>query len=223
MRREDGFTVVETLVVAILVVAVAFIAYGFIDSTTTTTARTNRNVQAEKDAHLALRVITQDIRAANPISATHPSAASPSSTTCDAGSFPSAYSTCLRFVMVSSTSGSFCIDPEVGRVGAPYSRITYGLKNGAVLQDRTDYSATCSVVRSYTGRSIVERVVNATTSPPTPLFTYYTEAGQPITSLTTSNVVNAGAVEVALALSYQNTGGAQELLFKSTASLRNNR
>lgn len=214
MRREDGFTVAELAVVVMLLAIVTLITFSFLDSTTATTARATRNAQAEMDAQIALRTMTEDIRSANPISGTYPSGG-----TCPAGgSFPSGYASCLRFTIVATTSSAYCIDPEVGRIPAPYSRITYGLAGGVVRQDRTDYSATCGVVRSYTGRPVIRNVVNPASQP---LFTYYKDKGALISPLNSFDVTSADQIKTTLVLRYQQ--GAPTLELTSVAAPRNTR
>lgn len=222
MKNEDGFTLIEVLVTGAVMVLVAFATLQFFDSTTNLSTRTNRNIEAEKDAEIALKSMTQDIRGANPISATYPTTSS-----CAAGlsfSTGSGYPNCLRFVVThSANANQFCIDAEVGRVAAPYTRHTYGLVGQSVLHDRTEYNADCSVdtARSATGLVVITSVVNASQPGAPPLFRYYNRQGAQITTTTATNVVNAATVHVDLVIQYRET--APLLKLTSVASLRNNR
>lgn len=215
MRRstslEHGFTIVELAVTVLILGIVVTVLFGFLDSTTSVTARTTRNVSAEQAGQIALRTVSQDVRAGNPITATYP--ASP--TSCPAGgSYPAAYGNCLRVVVVrSDATGPSCTGPDGLSVQSPYSLITYALVSGQVLQDRSDYSATCTVVSSYSGRTILDGVVNSAS---TPMFTFLDRAG-----VATSSVTNVSSVKVALDVRYQQN--APDLQLSSVVALRNYR
>ncbi|MGH9151799.1 MAG: PulJ/GspJ family protein [Acidimicrobiales bacterium] len=208
---EEGFTIVELAVTVLLLGIVVAVLFAFLDSTTSVTAKATRNVEAEQAGQLALRTISQDVRSANPVVATYP----PAPTSCAAGgSFPAAYATCLPVVMVrSDVTGPTCTGPDGFLVQAPYSRITYALAGGRVLQDRTDYSSTCAVTRSYTGRVIIDQVVNGAGSP---LFTLLDRSGN-----VTAAATNAASVRIALEVRYHPRAGVLDLA--STVALRNYR
>lgn len=208
---EEGFTVVELAVTVLVLGIVVAVLFGFLDSTTSVTARATRNVDAEQAGQLALRTISQDVRSANPVVSTYPAAP----TSCPAGgTFPAAYATCLPVVVVrSDVTGPACTGPDGLLVQAPYSRITYALAGGRVLQDRTDYSSTCTVTRSYTGRVIIDQVVNGAGSP---LFTLFDRSGSVTTSAT-----NAASVRIALEVRYHPRADVLELA--SAVALRNYR
>lgn len=210
-RTEQGFTIVELAVTVLVLGVVVAVLLGFLDSTTSVTARSTRNVEAEQAGQLALRTISQDVRGANPIAATYPT----TPTSCAAGgTYPASYGNCLRFVVVrSDVAGPSCTGPDGLLVQAPYSRITYTLVGERVLQDRTDYSSSCSVTRSYTGRRIIEDVVNGAGSP---LFTLLDRAGN-----VTTAAANAASVRISLDVRYQE--GAPLLRLASTVALRNYR
>lgn len=226
MKNEEGVTVVELLVTVILVLAVSFITFGFFDSVTSVSSRASRNVITESGAQIVLREMTQEIRGANPVSATYPTTGSCPPTVSFALPPPpppsataTGYLNCLRFALVRSLNGSnFCINPEVGRVAAPYSMITYGLKAGVLYKDRTDYNASCGVVSTGAGRQILTGLANASTSPVTPLFTYFDGSGTQIAD--NQSVAAAGSVKISLIVPYQTN--APNLVLTSVASLRNN-
>lgn len=210
-RPEEGFTLLELVVTVLILGVVVAVLYSFLDNTTWVAAKTTRNVEAEQAGQLALRTVSQDVRSANPIASTYPTAP----TSCPAGgAYPAAYGTCLRVVVVrSDVTGPTCTGPDGLLVQAPYSRITYALSGGRVLQDRTDYSSSCVVTRSYTGRVIIDDLVNSAGQP---LFTLLDRAGN-----TTTDVNNAASVRVGLHVRYQQ--GAPVLALASTVALRNYR
>ncbi len=220
MKNEDsGFTLVELLVTVVLISVVSIITLGFMDSVTSVSSKASRHVISESEAQVVLREMTQEIRGANPVSAIYPSGG-----TCPTGTgFPPAtaggtgYLKCLRFMLVHSTAvTTFCNNPEVGRLPAPYSIISYGLVNGTLYKHRTDYSATCvATVGATPGRAVLTGLTNGSTKP---LFTYYDRTGVKIAD--TETVVNAGSVKVTLMVPYDRSAPSLELT--SVASFRNN-
>lgn len=220
MKNEQGVTVVELLVTVILVMAVAFISFGFFDNVTSLSARASRNVITESSAQIVLREMTQEIRAANPISTAYPNSGScpPSPATYPTASTPATgYLNCLRFAVVHSrTSANFCIDPVVGRVPRPYSIITYGLRGGILFKDRADYDTSCTTpASSGTKRQILTGLANSGSEP---LFTYFDGSGTKIAD--NASVVAAGSVKITLIVPYQKN--APNLVLTSVASFRNN-
>jgi type II secretory pathway pseudopilin PulG len=67
-RDQAGMTLVELVVVIAISLLVGGILLGFLDNTTSVVGRATGDIQAENDARLALRTMTQDIRAARPSS-----------------------------------------------------------------------------------------------------------------------------------------------------------
>ena len=220
MRSEDdGFTLVELLVTVVLISVVSIITLGFMDSVTSVSGKASRHVISESEAQVVLREMTQEIRSANPISAIYPTGG-----TCPTGTgFPpvtaagTGYRNCIRFLSVRSTAVStFCNDPEVGRVPAPYSVISYGLVSGTLYKHRTDYSATCvATTGSAPGRVLLRGLTNGASKP---LFAYFDGTGVKIPDAET--VVNAGSVKVTLMVPYDPSASSLELT--SVASFRNN-
>ena len=200
-RRDDGFTVTELMITLMLMTIVSVLLLNFLIGTTNITAMADRDTAAESDAQLAIRVMSQDIRAANPIL-----------DACGAG-----YANCLQFDMPRPTdTHADCV-----------SRITYRLASDAVVQDRTDTN--CATNEGWTSRKIVD-VVNATQSPAVALFSYLDRLDRPI-SLTQACasdpasspcVKQARTVRIALVKTYvgQQT---RPLKFNASVSLRNNR
>jgi Tfp pilus assembly protein PilW len=191
---EDGVTLVELLVTMAITLVVSGMILGFLQTTTAVVARTSNDVQAENDARLALRTMTQDIRAASPSSIGFASATS--------GACPAAptANTCLAFTILRGTAA------------APTCRstVTYGLLADRVQQTRSD--ANCPTNLNIS-RSLIGNVANGST----PLFTYYDALGSPLTT----GQATAKTVKVTLVVTY--TGGQQPLTLTSTLALRNAR
>lgn len=200
-RGEEGFTLVELLITLLLMTIASVIILNFMINTTAVTARTDANVQAESDVQLAMRVLSQDIRAANPI----------------LGSCGTGYASCLRIRVPRPTAAApNCI-----------STIKYELAAGKVRQDRAD--AGCTTNRSWTARPVLE-VSNATVSPALSLFSYTDRLNRVISPTQTCSadpaqppcVVQAKTVKISLAVAYKGQVGGP-LRFQSSVALRNNR
>jgi type II secretory pathway component PulJ len=202
-RRTDdeGFTVVELMITVALMTVATGILLGFLMSTTSLTASTDHDAQAERDAQLALRVITEDVRAANPILAS-----------CGTG-----YANCLSFKVARPSAAK----PDCA------STFTYKLAAGVVAQDRADTD--CATNRSWTSRPIIQ-VVNATLPTPMPVFTYADRLDRPITLTQVcstdpsqpSCVMQARTVRITFATKYAGQKSAP-LRFQAAIALRNNR
>lgn len=210
MLRDEpdaGFSVIEMLVVLLIMTVAGLITLNFLDNTTTVTARAGRHVQAEEDARFALRTLTQELRGANPLVGTYP-AGSPS---CPAtGTFPASYASCIAFeVKRTQVSGQSC----------PKSRLVYGVRtDGFLREDRTDYDASCTPTRSYTGRQLLSGVQSGSAS----LFTFYDIDGNALSGTDPlDSYLKAGSVKVGLSVRYQQD--APRLQLSSIVSLRNNR
>jgi prepilin-type N-terminal cleavage/methylation domain-containing protein len=193
-RGEDGMTLVELLVVMSVMALVSAILLNLLDDTTSLVARASADVQAENDSRLALRTMTQDIRAASPSSIAFTGSTSGA---CPTSPTPA---TCLRFTILRSTQAN----PNCQSV------ITYGLQTDWVQRTRSDTNCASNVTVS---RNLITNVANGSA----PLFTYYGADGATLTSSQTA----AHAIKVTLKVSYQ--GGQQAITLTSTLSLRNAR
>lgn len=198
---ESGFTVPELAVVMLVFGLVSIMILNFFDQSVKITNSATENVQAERDAQLALRRMTQDIRAAKPIG-----------NKCATGD----YDTCLQFKIPRPTHDK----PDCT------TAVTYRLASGRIVQDLKDDAATCPTSRSWTGRD----VVRARNTSAQPVFEYFDRVGRPITiTATCTSAENdpacpkeARSVRVRLLVDFfGQTGGALDL--SSIASLRNNR
>lgn len=213
MRRTDqrGMTVVELAVGVMLVGIVGAVLLSFLDSTTSVTARATSHVQAERDGQLAMRTMSQDVRGANPIISTYPTAP----TSCpSSGSYPGSYPTCLRVVVVHATAaGATCTGPGGFVVQAPFSAVTYAKVGSQVLRDKVDYSSTCTVTAATRGRVVMEDLDTASS---TPLFTMLDRTG-----VATTEPANASSIRIQMDVRYKSD--APPLQLSSTVALRNNR
>ncbi|HEX6673820.1 MAG TPA: type II secretion system protein [Actinomycetes bacterium] len=191
---EDGVTLVELLVVMSITVLVSAILLNMLDHTTSLVARASADVQAESEGRLALRTLTQDVRAADPSSIAF------TGTTSGACSTTPTPGTCLRFAILRGTPAY----PNCQSV------VTYGLLTSWVQRTRSDANCARNVTVS---RQLVANVANGSTA----LFSYYGADGAALTS----GQAAAHAIGITLKVSYQ--GGQQAITLTSTLTLRNAR
>lgn len=216
-RPDDGFTLVELLVTLILISIVSVIGFNFLVSVDSTTTRASRDVAAETDAHFTLRQLSQDVRAAQSISATYP--ATSATSTCPASaSFASpsfaGYKNCLNFLIYRPTTAT--------STTCPYTDVTYGLNGGVLRMDRTEYrvvSGVCTLFKTTTAATKMIGLVNTTGQP---LFTYYDASGNDMLALgTPTNPAGARSIKITMNDRYQKN--ATDLLLTTSVSLRNQR
>lgn len=212
-RDERGMTVVELVVVAALFGIVAVMLFNFLDSTTSITTRIDSNVRTEQDAQLAMRVLTQDLRAAQEIKSC-PSASWAAGTHVG---WPAGFANCIRFTVSRNVSG---FDPTPG--ACPKSTFAYALVNGRLLVDRDDWnfnaSGVCVKTTRHSERPVLDQIVNTASQP---LFTYLDGDGRPIDPVTNAaSVPTADSVRVHFVL--QHRPRTPLLEFKTTVGLRNN-
>jgi type II secretory pathway pseudopilin PulG len=203
---EAGLTVVELVVTMAILLLFSSVAFEFLTSANRTAVRTTNDVQAENDVRLALRQMTGDLRAADPISTTYPV-----SGTCASGAaYPAGFAKCVSFTIVhNSTAGLNC----------PKTVVTYGLVGGVIKTDRVTYDGSCSATSTTTGKTVISNVVNPSG---VPLFRFFDSTGNQITTTTsTSPYVTVASVMITLVEQYQS--GAPTISVSSSAALRNNR
>ena len=196
----------ELVVTTAVLLIFTGMALQFLVTANSDTNRTTKDVTAENDARNALRLMTEDIRAADPITTTYPSTSSCPS----GGSYPTGFGSCVSFTVVhNSDAGVTC----------PKSVITYGFVSGVIKRDKVDYDSNCSATTTTTGKTVISNVVNPSG---TNVFRYFDSTGNEVTSTTSSSPYqSAASVMVTLVVQYQS--GAPNITVSSTAALRNNR
>jgi prepilin-type N-terminal cleavage/methylation domain-containing protein len=196
---DDGFTLVELMVVLALFSIVSVIAFNFLNSTTSHVGKATNDALAEDNARLALRTVTEDVRGA----AHDATLAFASSTACAAGPNPS---TCISFTVKRPTTAKpDCI-----------SQLAYGLVGTTLRGTRSDTNCATSV--SYTGKIVLSSLSNGTT----PVFTYFGGDGSPLSaSQLTADPTRVAAVGITLKIQFQ--ANAPAITMASVATLRNAR
>jgi prepilin-type N-terminal cleavage/methylation domain-containing protein len=221
MRRttvspDAGFTVVELMVVLLLMSIVSAIVYNVLIDSTRTVARATNSTVAENNGRLALRTVSEDVRAAEQIFT------STSTTACASATYPAAFGNCLGFlvpheVAVNATTTTIAVGASP--IACPFSKITYGLKSGVLREDRSDYNSQCQLTSSFTGKAMLPGIDNTASQP---LFTYYDTFGNQLGSANTvQDYQRAGSISMQIQLLYQK--GAPDISLMTTAALRNDR
>jgi prepilin-type N-terminal cleavage/methylation domain-containing protein len=206
-RDERGFTLVELTVVLLIGSLVTFMMLNFLDNTSAVVGRSSARVQTESDARVALRTVLQDVRAAQSIVTSYPSA-----TACPTGvAYPAGYANCLRFTVVHTTSSASA---------CPNSLITYGLVGTTLKEDRVDYDASCTARTIFTGRTVLNNVTNGSSRP---LFIYADQYGNGLNPSTSPAAAFAAAGTITLNIFLQYRPRTPEISLFSAAALRNNR
>jgi prepilin-type N-terminal cleavage/methylation domain-containing protein len=193
-RGQDGFTLVELLITMALGTIVAAIAFGFLANVMSLVSRNENRVQAENNARLALRAMTQPIRAAQPDSIGF---TGPTSGACPAPPTPA---NCLSFTIARGTT----IAPTCR------TTVTFGLLADQIQETSTDADCPTTTSRS---RVLIGDVANGAT----PLFSYYDAQGNPLSS----GQAAAKTVKLTLTLTYP--GAQAPLTLTSALALRNAR
>lgn len=196
MKRDDeGFTLVELMVVVLIMSIVTFMVLNFFDGMQKTVGRATNDVFSENELRIALRTMTEDIRGA---SSANPPLTFTSATACSATATPS---NCLTFIVKRSTVANPTCQ----------SAITYGLVGSLVKSTRTDTN--CAQNVAFTGKTVIGSVVNGSAA----VFTYYDDNGNTLSASQSS----AATVKVTLNVEYQKN--APVLSISSFAALRNAR
>ena len=202
-RSEDGFTMVELLVTMMILAIVLAIGFSFLVQATALTARSERNVQAEKDAQFALRTITQELRGLDPSE----------TSACTHSGWPTDPRDCLKFTVRRNSSASY---------PCPKTVFSVAIVGTELKLDREDYNAvgaTCPTVsRSALNRTVLSGVVNSSSED---LFTFY---GSDATTLDpTPASFSFGSVDsVLMQIKLRHTNGAAPIDLRTVVALRNN-
>lgn len=211
-RGENGVTVIELVVTMAIFSIVSVAMFNFLDQTTKISSRTERHAEAEGNAQLALRQVTQNLRSAAPI--TGPCAATTDTAT---PSLPAGYKDCIRLsVSRNDTGGSSC-----ARSDYVYALVPAGGGTSNLVENRQDFTGTttCTAGPIRLRRILLTNVINTSAQP---LFTYYAADGAAIDTVLNAAKV-PGAVSVKTTLRVRYDPNANPLLFTSVAAPRNNR
>jgi prepilin-type N-terminal cleavage/methylation domain-containing protein len=203
-RGDEGFTVVELAVVMLLLSIVTASLYGFLDATANATARISLHTRAQRSGELAMRTMTEDLRAASPI------------VSAPCGS----YASCISFeVQRAAQTGHDCEKTVVG-----YALVSGNLQRSFV--ENTWTGSACAVTRTLTNRPILTSMVNATAGKP--LLVYYDNKGVVLDPVTQAGTIvkkpsqgGAASIKVTFVVNYKSNAPA--LTLSSLAALRNNR
>lgn len=211
--RQAGFTVVELMVVLAIVSVASVIMLSFLESTTSATTRAGANVDAEREAQIVLRTMSQDIRSAVSIASVYPGTpVCPASPT-----FVSPY-------------GGYknCISIRIARPVAvdetcPYTDVVYGLQGSVLRTTRKEYrlvSGTCTLTSTTSAKVVMSGIVNTAA---TPLFIYYDRLGNDLAGASPAkSPTSAASVKINLVKRYRQLS-TPDLRLSSVVALRNNR
>lgn len=212
-RQQSGFTIVELMVVLVIFSVASLIMLSFLDSTTSATTRAGANVEAEREAQIVLRTMTQDIRGAASISAAYPGTpvcpASPTFTSPYGG-----YRNCISIRIAR---------PVAGDETCPYTDVVYGLTGSVLRTTRTEYrpvGGVCAVFSTTSAKVVMSDVVNTAAAP---LFTYYDRLGNDLVGASPAKApTSAASVKISLVKRYRQLS-TPDLRLSSVVALRNNR
>ena len=207
MKRQEGFSAIELSVTVGLMAMVGFMLLGFLDSSTTLTTRAALHTRAQRDAEQALRTVTEDLRAANPITGAP----------CTGG-----YGDCVSFEI-----------PRVTQTGRDCEKTVMTYKRAGTVLTRTLVEnvwngTACTVRRQLTDLPLLTGLANAAVSPAEALFTYYDSRGVVLSPTTQATMIprrpsQGGTATVKLSLAVKFMRSAPELRLSGIAALRNNR
>jgi prepilin-type N-terminal cleavage/methylation domain-containing protein len=192
-RDEAGFTMVELIVTIGLLSIVLVVMFGFLENTTSVTARASNDLSLERDAQQALRTVTEDLRSSRAL------------TQCGATSFAS----CITVEISKSTNASNICPKRV---------VVYQATGANLTQAVTDYGADCTTVTKQFGQKLLTTLtsINLFT------YYDATDAITPLASPTAATVTATPVVKITLQAKYK-AANAPVLTLSSFASLRNNR
>lgn len=214
LSGDDGLTIIELLVVLVLLSIVSVFLYSFLDNTTSISARVDDHNAAEREAIIAMRRMTQDVRSANPVLTT--SAGIPECPTAYAGL---AYGNCLQVILSRNTNltGAVFCSMSGREVALPFRRVVFRLQGASVLEDRYEHTTSCSIPSSSsTDRPVLAELANPSG---TRLFTFLDRQGAAIA--TGSSIANVASIRVNVVVNYR--ANSNPLNLTSVVALRNYR
>jgi hypothetical protein len=207
VRGDAGLTVVEMAVTLLILSIVSIVLFDFVNNVTMVTARTDRHVRAEQDGQFALRRMTQEMRAANPIL---------NAGGCTTGTL-SGYGDCVSFDLARATN----LDQPCVRRTITYKLDRPGRRVTREQKDWTWNGTTCIAGATSGPAPIITNVVNSGA-----VFTYQNAKGQALSDVALIPMApkqnGTASVAVSLSIRYQ-ARNTPDLNLSSTAVLRNNR
>lgn len=211
-RDQSGATVAELTVVVLVFSLISLMLFDFLDRTTVLTGRADAGARADADVQLALRIATDDIRGALPVSACASDGATPALPTGAAG-----YPNCVTASVSRNTAG---LDPCPRSVFV-YAVVDYsGIRK--LVQNRTDYTGSgtsCTAGTPRLRRVLLDNIVNPASAP---VFTYYARTGATIDpAVSPAAVVKASSIKLTLHVKYRKN--APPLVLSSMIAPRNSR
>lgn len=193
-KGDDGFTLVEQIVVLAVLGIVLIIVFGFLMNATSMTARADASVRAEQAAINGLRTVTEDLRSAATISS------------CSGLTFDK----CVTVEISQVTQGT---------ADCPKRVVVYQVVSNKLRQTLTDYAANCTTVTKTGQIDLIENVQSTSI-----FTFYQSDGVTPLNLSSATDVAlvpSTPAVKAAVTVKYRKD--APNLSYSSIASLRNNR
>jgi len=196
-RDEDGFTIVEMAVTIMILGIVLAVLFNFLNSTMLLSRRAERDLQSEQSMTIALRAVTEDIRAASSLNS------------CGAG-----YSLkwCVSFDVPRTTTSP--------ALACPQRTITYNMSGGTVYETELDYpSASCSpTTTKFSNKPLLQNLSNGATDY---FLTWYDKTGLAFDpDASPGTVSSTGSIKALVKLNY-GVPGSPTISLNSIAALRN--
>lgn len=214
-RDEQGFTVVEVTMVMLILSIVLVMALDFMDRASILTLRAEAHGRTEDEVQGAMRTVTQQVRAAQPIAG--PCSSTSDVPPADQSALPTGYANCIQ-VTVPRTDSALDTCAATTYIFAIVTRTSDGVR--LLVENRrpvTQSGSTCVTGGPVGRRVLLEKIANDATQP---LFTYYASDGIVIPPGNTTAVPTSTSVKVTLAAKFR--AAADPVVLSSRAALRNN-
>ncbi len=203
---ESGLTVPELAVVTFILSIVVVVMFGFLDQVTGLSARTDRQAEAESSTQQAMRVVTQNLRGALPMSPCTSDGATPG--------LPTSFANCVNVRVARGNTG---VD------ACPYTDYVYAIVDYSgikkLIENRREINCAGTVSDARVRRLLLENLANAEATEP--LFTYYRDNGTTIPATDLAAVPQASSLRMLVKVRY--SAQAPALSFASVVAFRNNR
>lgn len=181
-HNDEGFSLIEQIVVVGVLGIVLIIVFGFLMNATETTTRADANVRAEQDAINALRTATEDLRSAALVS-------------------PCAGFTYDKCVTIEISKVTF------GGAACPKRVLRYWVEGTNFRQSLTDYAADCATVTKSGTRTLIGGIQSTSI-----FTFYAADGVTPLNLGTQASLVaKTPAIKVALSVKYRNNAAPLNL------------